>query len=224
MRGRWLTIENKVSEQAIAGGACDPRIASMEFMLWLLLACITMSLSGCGGGPLRTYYYEDDRYDETKSGGVLLVSPGGQVVDATSVVSQNGYPSIGSEDGSLAGNEGRKPKPPAPELSPPAGEPAADLPKPDDERPSGTLVRTPAWKSDVADWDTSGYEIATGTGGCRPYMLSITVASFAEPNDPSLKKRSCWNLLWDIPASFLIDAAMGSLIIMKGYAGLLGGG
>jgi len=41
MRARWLKIENKVSEQSIAGGTRDPRVFSIE---------ITMSLSGCGGG------------------------------------------------------------------------------------------------------------------------------------------------------------------------------
>ena len=50
MRGRWLTVENKQSEQAIAGGACNPKRVPIGITLGLLLAGITMSLSGCGGG------------------------------------------------------------------------------------------------------------------------------------------------------------------------------
>ena len=50
MRGRWLTVENKQSEQAIAGGACNPKKVPIGITLGLLLAGITMSLSGCGGG------------------------------------------------------------------------------------------------------------------------------------------------------------------------------
>ena len=50
MRGRWLNIENKQSAQAIAGGACNPKNVTIGITLGLLLAGITMSLSGCGGG------------------------------------------------------------------------------------------------------------------------------------------------------------------------------
>ena len=50
MRGRWLTVENKQSEQAIAGSACNPKRVPIGITLGLLLAGITMSLSGCGGG------------------------------------------------------------------------------------------------------------------------------------------------------------------------------
>ena len=50
MRERWLNIENKQSEQAVAGGACNPKRVPIGITLGLLLAGITMSLSGCGGG------------------------------------------------------------------------------------------------------------------------------------------------------------------------------
>jgi hypothetical protein len=144
-----------------------------------------MSLTGCGGGLHRTYYYETDRYDETKSGGVLLVSPGEQMVNATSVVNETEIPPImSSQDWTLVGKEGWKPEPPSHEL----------------------------WKSDPADWDTSGYEVVTEPGGCKPYGLSITMAHLRTPNEP---KRSCWNLLWDIPAGLLLDAFVVSLILAK---------
>jgi len=171
--------------RAIEGGVCDQRTVSIEITLWLLLACITMSLSGCGGGIHRAYYYEDDRYDETKSGGVLPVGPGGQVVNATSVVSEEGSPSIiSSEEGYSVENEGRELDPPGPEV----------------------------WKSDVADWDMTGYEVVTEPGGCKPLVLSITAASFRKPNEP---RRSCWNLLWDIPAGVLLDALAAYEVAIK---------
>jgi hypothetical protein len=57
VRGRWQNFENEQSQKAIVGSACNSKIVSIEIMLWLLLAGITMSLSGCGG-PARTYYYQ----------------------------------------------------------------------------------------------------------------------------------------------------------------------
>ena len=54
MRGRWRHFENKQSQEAIVGGACNPKIVSIEITLGLLLAGITMSLSGCGAQPEPT--------------------------------------------------------------------------------------------------------------------------------------------------------------------------
>lgn len=50
MRGHWRNFENRQSEKAIVGSACNPKKVSIGITLWLLLAGITMSLSGCGGG------------------------------------------------------------------------------------------------------------------------------------------------------------------------------
>ena len=47
MRGRWLNFESKQSQEAIEGSAYNPKIVSIEITLWLLVAGITMSLSGC---------------------------------------------------------------------------------------------------------------------------------------------------------------------------------
>ena len=47
MRGRWRHFENKQSQKAIEGSAYNPKIVSIEITRWLLLAGITMSLSGC---------------------------------------------------------------------------------------------------------------------------------------------------------------------------------
>ena len=52
MRGRWLTVENKQSEQAIADGACIPKRVPLEITLGLLLA-------GCMGS--RAYYHRRNR-------------------------------------------------------------------------------------------------------------------------------------------------------------------
>lgn len=117
MRGHWQNFENKQSEKAIVGSAYNPKNVSIEISLWLLLVGITISLSGCGGGPLRAYYYQDDqhyRYYETKSGEVLLVSPGGQVGIATSFVGGHGYPSTRSEDTHSASVNDLKPAPEPP--------------------------------------------------------------------------------------------------------------
>lgn len=199
MRGRWLKIDKKASQPAIAIGACDPRTISMEITLWLLLAGITMALSGCGGSLHRAYHYEGDRYHETQSGGDRFIGPGGQLANATSVVSVDRSPSINSsKDVSLVENEGGKPDPPS--IAP--------------------MVETTASKSDVADRDMAGYEIVPETGGCKPFALSITAAAFRTPYE---KRHSCWNLLWDIPAGVLLDAFVASLIILKVYGGLLGG-
>ena len=57
MRDLWRNLENKQSQKAIVGSACNSKIVYIEVTLGLLLAGITMSLSGCGG-PARTYYYQ----------------------------------------------------------------------------------------------------------------------------------------------------------------------
>lgn len=46
MHERWLNIEYKQSEQAMAGGACHPKRVPIGITLGLLLAGITMSLMG----------------------------------------------------------------------------------------------------------------------------------------------------------------------------------
>jgi len=271
MRGRWRNFQNRQTEKAIVGSACNPKKVSIGITLWLLLAGITMSLSGCGGGPLRAYYYQDDqhyRYYETKSGEILLVSPGGQVGIATHSVREQGYPSIRSKDEDSISDNGPQPEPPAPEVSevseaqwfpwsireegqlvwnngpqpePPASEvsnvskskwfpwgnfplssptskPAAQSSKPEDEPPSFhalSILRTTTWKSEMADWDMAGYEIAPETGACKPYALSITASALWTPYDPFFKARPCWNVLWDVPASVLGDALAASIIAMR---------
>ena len=47
MRSRWQNFENKQSQKAIVDSACNLKIVHIEVTLWLLLAGITMSLSGC---------------------------------------------------------------------------------------------------------------------------------------------------------------------------------
>jgi len=62
----------------------------------------------------------------------------------------------------------------------------------------------------------ASYEIATETGACKPFALSVTLhAAYPTPYDPFFKKRSCWHVLWDVPASLLGDAFVASLIAAK---------
>ena len=189
MRGHWLNFEDKQSQKSIMGNACNPKIVSIEITLLLLLAGITMSLSGCGGGPLRAYYYQDDqhyRYYETKADEVLLVSPDGKVGNATYRVRGKGYPSL-NERGELVWNNGLKPEP-------------------------VTLldVGVVKWNADTADWDMAGYEIAPETGLCRVNALMWIPwfnESYADrPHDPFYKRRSCWHLVWAIPTWIVVDA------------------
>ena len=92
------------------------------------------------------------------------------------------------------------------------------MPKPEDEAPKFytlPILGTTTWKSDRVDWDMAGYEIAPETGACKPYALSITAASVWTPYAPFFKNRSCWNVLWDVPASILGDALVASIIAMR---------
>jgi len=230
MRERWRNFENNQSEKAIMGNACNPKIVSIEITLWLLLAGITMSLSGCGGGPLRAYYYQDDqqyRYYETKADEVLLVSPVGKVGNATYRVREKGYPSL-NERGELVWNSGLKPEPAASEipnvskpqwlpwgnwpLSQPDGAPKVQEPEPMVGYPPFTLldVGVVKWNSDTADWDMAGYEIAPETGLCRVNALMWIPwfnESYADrPHDPFFKRCSCWHLVWAIPTWIVVDA------------------
>ena len=203
MRGRWRNFENKRSEKVIGGSAYNPKIVSIEMTLCLLLAGITMSLSGCGGGPLRAYYYQDDqhyRYYETKADEVLLVSPDGKVGNASFLMRRKGYPSI-NEEGQLFWNT-RDRSDPFPLL----------------------LVGTTAWNSDVADWDMAEHEIAPETGQCRVNAL-MWVPWFGEsytdkPHDPFFKRRSCWHLVWAIPTWTVVDA----FFLVAVPAAAMGGG
>jgi hypothetical protein len=228
MRGRWRNFENKRSEKVIGGSAYNPKIVSLEMTLCLLLAGITMSLSGCG--PLRAYYYQDDqhyRYYETKSDEVLLVSPDGKVGNATSLVRGRGYHSL-NERGELVWNSGLKPEPAASEipnvtnpqwfpwgnwpLSPPDSAPKVQEPEPKVGYPPFTLLDDGVvkWNSDTADWDLAGYEIAPETGLCRVNALLFipwfNESYAARPYDPFFKKRSCWHLAWAIPTWSVVDA------------------
>ena len=139
-------------------------------------------------------------------------------------------------------NSGARPDPSAPKvstpkwfpwgnwpLSPPQGEPVLGQGS-SDVHPTSTILPAAGvttWKSDIGDWDMDRYDVAPTTGSCRPYPISITMhAMYPAPHDPFFKKRSCWNALWDVPASIATDALVGAAFACLGIMGgiALGGG
>lgn len=219
MQSPWPHFENNHSQKAIAGHAPHSKKVSIAVTFGLLLTGVAQSLSGCSVGS-RAYYEEDEehfRYYLTKSDQVLLVSPGGHVVNATSVVKENGYPSLRTnkdrsvvgnedrqpglseheipsisetqgppwsirEDGDVVWNHGPKPKPPDKTSSPQEGN--EPLSSPAGEAGVLPMVGTTTWKSEVADWDMTDYEITTE--GCKDLFHERL-------------KHTCWNLLWEVP-------------------------
>jgi hypothetical protein len=129
-------------------------------------------------------------------------------------------------------NSGSRPDPSAPKvstpkwfpwgnwpLSPPQGGPILGQ-DPSDVHPTSTIIPIAGlttWKSDIGDWDMDRYDVAPTTGSCRPYPISITMnAMYPAPHDPFFKKRSCWNALWDVPASIATDALVGAGFVLAG--------
>jgi hypothetical protein len=41
-------------------------------------------------------------------------------------------------------------------------------------------------------------------------------AMYPAPHDPFFKRRSCWNALWDVPASIATDALVGAGFVLAG--------
>ena len=125
-------------------------------------------------------------------------------------------------------NSGARPDPSAPKVSTPKWFPWGNWPlaPPQGEqglsevRQTSTILPTAGvttWKSDIGDWDMARYDVAPTTGACRPYPISITMnAMYPAPHDPFFKKRSCWNALWDVPASIGIDALVGAAFAVFG--------
>jgi hypothetical protein len=127
-------------------------------------------------------------------------------------------------------NSGARPDPSAPKVSTPKWFPWGNWPLsppqgeqgPSDVHPTSTILPiagVTTWKSDIGDWDMDRYDVAPTTGSCRPYPISITMnAMYPAPHDPFFKKRSCWNALWDVPASIATDALVGAAFVLLGAA------
>lgn len=133
-------------------------------------------------------------------------------------------------------NSGARPDPSAPKVSTPKWFPWGNWPLsppqgeqgPSDVHPTSTILPTAGvttWKADIGDWDMDRYDVASTTGSCRPYPISITMNTmYPAPHDPFFKKRSCWNALWDVPASIGIDALVGAVFALVGITALSGAG
>ncbi|MGH7209001.1 MAG: hypothetical protein ACREIL_06430 [Nitrospiraceae bacterium] len=234
MRGRWLKIENKASEQAITGGACDPRIVSMEVTLWLLLACITMSLSGCGGGPPRAYFYESlsgDRFYETTAQKVEQVTDGqqvresqvpvilwvttkGEVVDITAAVGTTRFTQGAEFPVRESSEEQSRLLWALEDTNQGNAVEQRDI--------TSFMVKKVPWDAVKQDWDLSGFDIAPETGRCRPLTLNIQgpgrdfLGIGGPPSkDPSMKRRNCLHLMLDIPLKIMVMSppVMGALVM-----------
>ena len=62
------------------------------------------------------------------------------------------------------------------------------------------------------DWDMSAYPVAAETGRCRP-LLTLDRETY-------VRRRSCWNRLWEVPAALVVYPAGAAIIIGVGTAAI----
>ena len=200
---------------------CSVKPLQITYITMLLL---TVLLTGCGGVP-RAYFYEGpsgDRFYETTSEKVeqimegqavwetqvpdiLWVTTRGEVVDITAAVGTTKFVQAkdffpireNSEEQSrlLWGFRDTGRDNLLVELK--------DI--------TSFLVRKVPWNEVKQDWDLSGFDIVTETGRCRPITMDLkTPTLLSNPfgefpsKDPSMKRRNCLNLVWEIPLSVII--------------------
>ena len=65
------------------------------------------------------------------------------------------------------------------------------------------------------DWDMSAYRLARETGRCKPLLRPLT-RRFEESDWKALEAdqgHSCWNLLWEVPASIVAYPAAAVILV-----------
>jgi hypothetical protein len=195
---------------------------------------LTGLLTGCVGAP-RAYFYEGpsgDRFYETTSEkveqimegqavwetrvpGILWVTIRGEVVDITAAVGTtkfvqaNEFPfRESSEEQSRLLWRLRDTE-------------RDNLVEPRDI--TSFMVKKVSWNEVKQDWDLSGFEIAPETGRCRPITLDLESFSLlsnplneSPSKDPSMKRRNCLNLVWEMPLSIIVITPIvyGGLILV----------
>jgi hypothetical protein len=198
---------------------CSMKPLQITYIAMLLL---TGLLTGCVGAP-RAYFYEGlsgDRFYETTSEkveqimegqavwetrvpGILWVTTRGEVVDITAAVGTTKFVQAkefpfreSSEEQSrlLWGLRDTE---------------RDNLVEPRDI--TSFVVRKVPWNEVKQDWDLSGFDIAPETGRCAPITVNLKSpfllsSPFGESpsKDPSMKRRNCLNLVWELPLAEII--------------------
>jgi hypothetical protein len=201
---------------------------------YIAMLLLTGLLTGCVGAP-RAYFYEGpsgDRFYETTSEkveqimegqavwetrvpGILWVTIRGEVVDITAAVGTtkfvqaNEFPfRESSEEQSRLLWRLRDTE-------------RDNLVEPRDI--TSFMVKKVSWNEVKQDWDLSGFEIAPETGRCRPITLNLESFSLlsnplneSPSKDPSMKRRNCLNLVWEMPLSIIVITPIvyGGLILV----------
>jgi hypothetical protein len=201
---------------------------------YIAMLLLTGLLTGCVGAP-RAYFYEGpsgDRFYETTSEkveqimegqavwetrvpGILWVTIRGEVVDITAAVGTtkfvqaNEFPfRESSEEQSRLLWRLRDTE-------------RDNLVEPRDI--TSFMVKKVSWNEVKQDWDLSGFEIAPETGRCRPITLDLESFSLlsnplneSPSKDPSMKRRNCLNLVWEMPLSIIVITPIvyGGLILV----------
>ena len=200
---------------------------------WVALLFLTVLLTGCVGAP-RAYFYEGpsgDRFYETTSEkveqimegqavwetrvpGILWVTIKGEVVDITAAVGTTKF--VQAEEFPFRESSKERSR-----LLWGLRETERDnLVEPRDI--TSFMVRKVPWNDVNQDWDLSSFEIVTETGRCRPITMDLKTPTllsnpFGESasKDPSIKRRNCLNLVWELPLAGIIITPIvyGGLIL-----------
>jgi hypothetical protein len=198
---------------------CSMKPLQVTYIAMLLL---TVLLTGCGGAP-RAYFYEGPSGDrfyettaekleqitegqqvwETRMPDILWVTPRGEVVDITAAVGTTKF--VQAKEFPTRENSEEQSR----LLWGLRDTERDNLVEPKDI--TSFVVRKVPWNEVTQDWDLSGFDIASETGRCRPITLNLNTPSllsnpFGESpsKDPSMKRRNCLNLVWEIPLSMII--------------------
>jgi hypothetical protein len=200
---------------------CSIKPLQITYITMLLL---TGLLTGCGGVP-RAYFYEGptgDRFYETTSEkveqimegqavwetrvpNILWVTTRGEVVDITAAVGTTKFVQA-KEFFPIRENSEEQSR-----LLWGFRDTGRDNLLVELKDITSFVVRKVPWNEVKQDWDLNGFDIVTETGRCRPITMDLKAPTllsnpFGESpyKDPSMKRRNCLNLVWEMPLSMII--------------------